>query len=170
MMSSVTKRTGRRRIAMTQPLQVVVVTGAGGSGCGRAIASRFAKDGAAVVISDINDAGGAETAQLIADNGGRAAFCHADVRDETQVRALIGPPDPRLERAPLPVPARQGRCHVENRNTSIDQQHERPRADRHQRPPFLHLASRNVRHPPWPECDPPVSQRWNVGGSRHSLG
>lgn len=74
---------------MTQPLQVVVVTGAGGAGCGRAIASRFARDGAAVVVSDINTSGGADTARLIAGSGGRAAFCHADVRDEAQVRALI---------------------------------------------------------------------------------
>lgn len=68
---------------------IAVVTGAGGSGCGRAIARRFAKDGAAVVASDINENGGHETVRLIEDAGGRAVFFRADVRDERQVRDLI---------------------------------------------------------------------------------
>jgi NAD(P)-dependent dehydrogenase (short-subunit alcohol dehydrogenase family) len=38
--------------------QVAIITGAGGTGSGRAIARRFANDGAAVVVADINDAGG----------------------------------------------------------------------------------------------------------------
>jgi 3-oxoacyl-[acyl-carrier protein] reductase len=69
--------------------RVAIVTGAGGTGCGRAIAARFARNGAAVVVSDINEAGGRETAALIAAGAGRAAFCRADVRDEQQVSALI---------------------------------------------------------------------------------
>jgi len=69
--------------------QIVVVTGAGGTGCGRAIAQRFARDGAAVVVSDINDAGGHETVRLIEHDGGRAAFQHADVRDEREARELV---------------------------------------------------------------------------------
>src|SRR5206468_11483056 len=64
-------------------------TGAGGTGCGRAIAARFAKDGASVIVSDVNEAGGQETVHLIQREGGRAAFFHADVRDEQQVRNLI---------------------------------------------------------------------------------
>jgi 3-oxoacyl-[acyl-carrier protein] reductase len=74
---------------VTAPRQVVIVTGAGGTGCGRAIAARFARDGAAVVVSDINEPGGHETVRVIEHAGGRAAFCRADVRDESQVRALI---------------------------------------------------------------------------------
>jgi NAD(P)-dependent dehydrogenase (short-subunit alcohol dehydrogenase family) len=74
---------------MVDPSQVVIVTGAGGLGCGRAIATRFAKNGAAVVVSDINDTGGQATAELISRTGGRVAFCRADVRDEGQVRALM---------------------------------------------------------------------------------
>lgn len=66
-----------------------IVTGAGGRGCGRAIALRLARDGAAVVVADIDDAGGRETVRLIEGAGGRAAFCHADVRDESQVRQLV---------------------------------------------------------------------------------
>jgi NAD(P)-dependent dehydrogenase (short-subunit alcohol dehydrogenase family) len=66
----------------------VIVTGAGGTGCGRAIARRFAKDGGAVVVSDINEAGGHETVHLIEQAGGRVVFFRCDVRDEQQVRAL----------------------------------------------------------------------------------
>ena len=68
---------------------VVVVTGAGGSGCGRAIAARFAIAGALVVVSDINEGGGHDTVQLIEHSGGRAAFFRADVRKESEVRDLI---------------------------------------------------------------------------------
>jgi NAD(P)-dependent dehydrogenase (short-subunit alcohol dehydrogenase family) len=67
----------------------VIVTGSGGAGCGRAIALRFARDGARVVVSDIDDAAGRETVALIERAGGRALFCHADVRDEAQCRALV---------------------------------------------------------------------------------
>ena len=68
---------------------VVVVTGAGGTGCGRAIAGHFARAGALVVVSDINVAGGHETVRLIESAGGRAAFCRTDVRIESQMRDLI---------------------------------------------------------------------------------
>lgn len=53
----------------------------------RAIAARFA--GSAVIVSDINEAGGHETARLIEQSGGRAAFFRADVRKESQVRDLV---------------------------------------------------------------------------------
>jgi NAD(P)-dependent dehydrogenase (short-subunit alcohol dehydrogenase family) len=69
--------------------KVVIVTGAGGTGCGRAIARRFARDGAAVVVSDIHEEGGRETVARIASDGGRGAYFHADVRVEEQVRGLI---------------------------------------------------------------------------------
>jgi NAD(P)-dependent dehydrogenase (short-subunit alcohol dehydrogenase family) len=74
---------------MSERPQVVVVTGSGGSGCGRAIAARFARDGVAVVVSDINEAGGRETVRLIEQGGGRAAFTRADVGDESQARQLM---------------------------------------------------------------------------------
>src|SRR5262245_14177421 len=69
--------------------RVVVVTGSGGTGCGRAIAARFAASGAAVVACDINEAGGRETVRVIEQAGGRAAFFRADVRSEPEVRALV---------------------------------------------------------------------------------
>lgn len=68
---------------------MVIVTGSGGAGCGRAIASRFARNGAAVVVSDIDEAGGHETVRGIEQSGGRAAFLGADVGDELQARQLI---------------------------------------------------------------------------------
>jgi NAD(P)-dependent dehydrogenase (short-subunit alcohol dehydrogenase family) len=67
----------------------VIVTGAGGSGCGRAIAARFAGDGASVIVSDVNETGGHDTVRLIESAGGTAAFFRADVRNESQVRDLI---------------------------------------------------------------------------------
>jgi NAD(P)-dependent dehydrogenase (short-subunit alcohol dehydrogenase family) len=69
--------------------RTAVVTGSGGAGCGRAIAVRLANDGAAVVVTDINETGGEETVRIIQHGGGRAAFFRADVRDEAQVRDLI---------------------------------------------------------------------------------
>jgi NAD(P)-dependent dehydrogenase (short-subunit alcohol dehydrogenase family) len=67
----------------------VIVTGAGGTGCGRAIAARFAAGGAPVVVGDINEPGGHETVRLIETAGGRAAFFPADVRKESETRALV---------------------------------------------------------------------------------
>src|SRR5215468_4355786 len=61
-----------RRMFESPP--VVIVTGSGGSGCGRAIAARWAAEGAAVVVSDIHEAGGQETLRLIEKGGGRATF------------------------------------------------------------------------------------------------
>jgi NAD(P)-dependent dehydrogenase (short-subunit alcohol dehydrogenase family) len=75
--------------SMSENPYVAIVTGSGGSGCGRAIAARFAAERAAVVVSDIDEAGGNETVRLIEQRGGRAVFHRADVADELQVRALI---------------------------------------------------------------------------------
>jgi NAD(P)-dependent dehydrogenase (short-subunit alcohol dehydrogenase family) len=69
--------------------KVAIVTGAGGVGCGRAIAQRFAREGAVVVVSDIHQERGQEVRQQIKEAGGRAAFYSADVRQEEQVRALV---------------------------------------------------------------------------------
>ena len=65
-----------------------LVTGAG-SGLGRAIALRLAKDGAKVVVSDIGEKGGISTVETITAAGGQATFIHADVSDVDSVEALI---------------------------------------------------------------------------------
>ena len=68
--------------------KVALVTG-GASGIGRASALLFAREGARVLVSDIDEAGGRETAQLIEKEGGEADFFAADVSREEQVSALI---------------------------------------------------------------------------------
>jgi NAD(P)-dependent dehydrogenase (short-subunit alcohol dehydrogenase family) len=65
-----------------------LVTGAA-SGIGKAIAQRFADDGATVMCADIN-AGGAETvASDILSGGGKANAVHADIADEQSVAAMV---------------------------------------------------------------------------------
>ena len=66
-----------------------IITGSGGPGCGRATALRFAREGALVVVSDRNDDAGRETCFHIERAGGRAAYFHADVSREQDVRLLI---------------------------------------------------------------------------------
>ena len=68
--------------------KVAVITGAG-SGIGRASAIIFAKEGAKVVVADINDAGGDETVASIKSNGGEAVFIHTDVSKASDVENLI---------------------------------------------------------------------------------
>ena len=74
---------------MTDNSYAVIVTGAGGAGCGRAIAARFASAGSPVVVADIDEAGGRETVRLIESRGWRAAFFGADVREESEVKDLV---------------------------------------------------------------------------------
>jgi NAD(P)-dependent dehydrogenase (short-subunit alcohol dehydrogenase family) len=69
--------------------KVVIVTGSGGAGSGRAVARRMARDGACVVVNDIDDSGGPETVRLITTEGGRASFFRADIGAEREVRALV---------------------------------------------------------------------------------
>lgn len=68
--------------------KVAVVTG-GASGIGRATAERLALEGAAVVIADVAEAAGEETAGAIAAGGARAAFIRADVTDEGDARRML---------------------------------------------------------------------------------
>lgn len=66
-----------------------VVTG-GASGIGRATALRLAANGAAVLVGDIDEAGGQA---LAAESEGRIAFQHTDVTDAAQIEALIATAD-----------------------------------------------------------------------------
>ncbi len=68
--------------------KVAVVTGAA-SGMGRVTAIRFAGEGAAVVIADLNDEGGEAAVRECRENGGRAVFQRTDVTAEPDIRAAI---------------------------------------------------------------------------------
>ena len=79
--------------------QLLVITG-GGSGIGRETALAFARDGAEVVVSDVNLASAKETAALIAEAGGTAHAYQLNVADELaviahadEVQAAHGVPD-----------------------------------------------------------------------------
>lgn len=63
--------------------KTAIVTG-GASGFGEGIVRRFAEEGANVIIADINDALGKETAS---DIGGNCTYCHCDVTSQTDLNA-----------------------------------------------------------------------------------
>jgi 3-oxoacyl-[acyl-carrier protein] reductase len=68
--------------------KVALITGAG-SGMGRATALLFAKEGAKVIVSDINPKMGNETVDLIKKDGHEAFFVQADVSRSSDVEKMI---------------------------------------------------------------------------------
>jgi NAD(P)-dependent dehydrogenase (short-subunit alcohol dehydrogenase family) len=68
--------------------KVAVITGAA-SGIGRGTAIRFAGEGAAVVIADLNVEGGEAAVRDCKENGGRAVFQKTDVSAEAEVKAAV---------------------------------------------------------------------------------
>jgi len=68
--------------------KVALVTG-GSSGIGRASALTFAREGAKVVVADVQVKGGEETARMIKDTGREAIFVKADVSKASDVEKLI---------------------------------------------------------------------------------
>lgn len=68
--------------------KVAFITGAGG-GIGRAGARLFAKEGARVVVAEIQDDTGRETVRLIEDTGSKALFVKTDVTKPESVQAAV---------------------------------------------------------------------------------
>lgn len=68
--------------------KIAIVTGAG-SGFGEGIAKRFAEEGCAVIVADINDDGGKRVAREIEATRGKATFVHADVSKDADWGALL---------------------------------------------------------------------------------
>lgn len=68
--------------------KVAIVTG-GAQGMGRAIALRYAQEGARVVIGDLKQADGQKVVDEITAKNGQAVAVMVDVRDQQQVQAMI---------------------------------------------------------------------------------
>lgn len=68
--------------------KVALITGAG-SGIGRESALLFAGEGAAVVVVDVNDKGGAETVSLVESAGGKALYVHADIAKAADCARMV---------------------------------------------------------------------------------
>ncbi|MBZ5752159.1 SDR family NAD(P)-dependent oxidoreductase [Metabacillus rhizolycopersici] len=68
--------------------KIAVITG-GGSGIGKATARLFAKEGAFVIITDINRENGQGTVYEIEEHGGKAAFFEVDVANPEAVESAI---------------------------------------------------------------------------------
>ena len=68
--------------------KVALITGAA-RGRGRVTAVAFAREGARVVVTDIDEPGGLETLRLLRASGGEGLFLRTDVRRENEVEAMI---------------------------------------------------------------------------------
>jgi NAD(P)-dependent dehydrogenase (short-subunit alcohol dehydrogenase family) len=69
--------------------KVALVTG-GASGIGRATALTFAREGAKLVVADLNEDGGQQTVHMITENGGEAIFVQVDVTSASAIEAMLG--------------------------------------------------------------------------------
>jgi meso-butanediol dehydrogenase/(S,S)-butanediol dehydrogenase/diacetyl reductase len=82
--------------------KVAIITGAG-AGIGRAIAARYAREGARVVLAEIDPDTGKAAEKAIRESGGEALFVRTDVACEDQVHALVEATIARLGRADILV-------------------------------------------------------------------
>ncbi len=68
--------------------KVAIITGSA-AGIGQSIATLFAEEGAAVLITDCNDARGEALAREIRDSGWRASYQHMDMGDQAEIEAGV---------------------------------------------------------------------------------
>jgi NAD(P)-dependent dehydrogenase (short-subunit alcohol dehydrogenase family) len=87
--------------------KVALVTG-GASGIGRGCAERLAAEGAVAVVTDLQDAKGAEVVAVIEKAGGKAWYLHHDVTDEAAWASVVAE-----------VKAREGRLDILVNNAGI---------------------------------------------------
>ena len=91
--------------------KVALVTG-GAAGLGKAIAESYAREGASVMVTDIDADGAAEVAAAITEGGGTAASAHLDTTDPrehldvvAQVESTFGRLDIAANNAGITIPA-----------------------------------------------------------------
>jgi NAD(P)-dependent dehydrogenase (short-subunit alcohol dehydrogenase family) len=98
---------------------VVLVTGAAG-GIGRAVALRFACEGAEVIVSDIDEAGALLTLEELENAGGRGIVLNADVMHEDAVVSLYTTIEKRYGRLDIVVNIAGGDCEPASDVEQID--------------------------------------------------
>ncbi|MGE0742512.1 MAG: SDR family NAD(P)-dependent oxidoreductase [Hyphomonadaceae bacterium] len=69
--------------------RVTIITGAA-TGIGRGAVNVFAREGAKLVLADVNVAEGEAAAAAVRDGGGEAVFVRCDVSKEAEVAAVVG--------------------------------------------------------------------------------
>jgi NAD(P)-dependent dehydrogenase (short-subunit alcohol dehydrogenase family) len=77
--------------------KIALITGSG-SGIGQSSALLFAREGATVIVNDINETKGNETVEQIREAGGEAIFLPTDVTDPVSVKWMVGEAIARMER------------------------------------------------------------------------
>jgi NAD(P)-dependent dehydrogenase (short-subunit alcohol dehydrogenase family) len=82
--------------------KAAVVTG-GASGIGEACSETLAREGAAVLVTDVDDTLGKAVVERIAKAGGKAAYLHHDVRDEAAWPGVIAEAEKRFGRLDIMV-------------------------------------------------------------------
>lgn len=82
--------------------KVAIVTG-GASGIGAACAETLAREGAKVVVTDIDDARGQALVEAIGKSGGQALFLHQDVTEEDAWPDIVGTAEGRFGRLDIMV-------------------------------------------------------------------
>jgi NAD(P)-dependent dehydrogenase (short-subunit alcohol dehydrogenase family) len=99
--------------------KVAFVTG-GGSGIARAASLLFAREGARVVVAEIDAALGGATADAVVAAGGDAVAVHTDVTDETSVREAIAVADARYGRLDILFNCAGGSLNADSQVTDVD--------------------------------------------------
>jgi len=75
--------------------KVALITG-GGGGIGRETALLFAKEGAQIVVVDVNDGAGQDTVHDVGAQGGQAIYIHADVAKAADCAAMVAAAEERF--------------------------------------------------------------------------